>query len=227
MRYIHGAQLWKKHLEMEITNKSTDIEQIFSSGDHLYGRTDIDNFSVSGCGSQMDDSTKNIRENLYNFLKKYNIKSIADIPCGDFWWMRNIDLFDINYIGGDIITPQITKLKSNFPNNDFQRIDLRIDKLPNVDLLFSRDCLFHLSNIDKQMVFNNFISSNIEYLLMSNHPNSNNNVDIQTGDFGHINWQSNPWNFEKPIDILYDSNQGYDTKELQLYTKNQIIKFII
>ena len=47
MLYIHGAQLWKKHLEMEITNKSTDIEQIFSSGDHLYGRTDIDNFSVS------------------------------------------------------------------------------------------------------------------------------------------------------------------------------------
>ena len=150
-----------------------DIEQTFSSGDHLYGRIDIDNFSVSGCGSQMDDSTKNIRENLYNFLKKYNIKSIADIPCGDFWWMRHVDLFDINYMGGDIITPQITKLKYSFPENDFQRIDLRIDKLPNVDLLFSRDCLFHLSNTDKQMVFNNFISSNIEYLLMSNHPNSN------------------------------------------------------
>ena len=31
----------------------------------------------------------------------------------------------------------------------------------------------------------------------------------------------------KSTDILYDSNQGYDTKELQLYTKNQIIKFII
>ena len=105
-----------------------DIEQTFSSGDHLYGRIDIDNFSVSGCGSQMDDSTKNIRENLYNFLKKYNIKSIADIPCGDFWWMRHVDLFDINYIGGDIITPQITKLKYSFPENDFQRIDLRIDK---------------------------------------------------------------------------------------------------
>jgi len=204
-----------------------DIEQIFSGDNHLYGRTDIDTFSVSGCGSQMDDSTKNIRENLYIFLKKHNIKSIADIPCGDFWWMRHVDLFDIDYMGGDIITPQIAKLKSLFPEKDFQRIDLRLDKLPNVDLLFSRDCLFHLSNTDKRMVFENFINSDIKYLLMSNHPNSNNNLNIQTGDFTHINWQLDPWNFEKPIDILYDSNQGYDTKELQLYTKEQIIKFII
>jgi hypothetical protein len=204
-----------------------NIEEIFSSSNHLYGRTDINHFSVSGCGSQMDSSTKNIRMNLYNFLKKYNIKSIADIPGGDFWWMRHLNLFDIDYIGGDIITSQIEKLKSIFPEKNFQRIDIRIDKLPDVDLLLCRDCLFHLSNVDKKLTFDNFIKSNIKYILMSNHPISISNLNINTGDFSHINWQLNPWNFENPIDILYDSNQGYDTKELQLYTKEQIIKFII
>lgn len=203
-----------------------EIEKIFSGENHLYGRIDIDSFSVSGCGSQMDDSTKNIREHLYEFLKKYNIKSIADIPCGDFWWMRHVNLFDIEYIGGDIITPQIEKLSKLFPDKTFKRIDIRLDKLPDVDLLFCRDCLFHLSNIDKKMAFNNYIKSNIKYILMSNHPMSNRNLDISTGDFTHINWQHNPWNFGSPIDILYDSNVGYDTKELQLYSREQIIKYL-
>jgi hypothetical protein len=204
----------------------SDIEKIFCGENHLYGRIDIDNFSVSGCGSQMDNSTESIRKNLYNFLKNHNIKNIADIPCGDFWWMRHVDLGDINYIGGDIITQQIDKLKKNFPDNAFERIDIRIDKLPAVDLLFCRDCLFHLSDIDKKLAFDNFINSDIEYILMSNHPQSNNNLDISTGDFTHINWQMDPWNFGPPVDILYDSNTGYDTKEMQLYTKNQIIDFI-
>jgi hypothetical protein len=203
----------------------SDIEKIFCGENHLYGRVDIDHFSVSGCGSQMDNSTKNIRETLYNFLKNNNIKSIADIPCGDFWWMRHIDLFDIKYIGGDIISQQIDKLKRNFPDKIFKRIDIRLDKLPDVDLLFCRDCLFHFSNVDKKLAFDNFINSNIEYLLMSNHPESNNNLDISTGDFSHINWQISPWNFGKPIDVLYDSNEEYDKKEMQLYTKNQIIDF--
>lgn len=203
-----------------------DIEKIFSSGDHLYARADIDTFGVCGCGSQMDDSTKNLRHNLYSFLKKHGIKSLADIPCGDFWWMRHIDLFDISYFGGDIITPQIEKISKLFPDKNFQRIDLRIDPLPHAHLLFSRDCLFHLSNEDKRKVFDNFLDSKIEFILMSNHPLSSNNLDIATGDFGHINWQLQPWNFESPIDILYDSNQGYDTKELQLYHRDQILKFI-
>lgn len=203
-----------------------DIEKIFSAENHSYARIDIDNFSVCGCGSQMDNSTKNIREELYNFLKKHSIRNIADIPCGDFFWMRHICLHEIGYVGGDIITGQIEKLKKNFPDKKFKRIDLRIDPLPEVDLLFCRDCLFHLSNFDKKKVFENFLNSQIPFLLMSNHPGSYNNLEIKTGDFSHINWQLDPWNFEPPLDVLYDSNEGYDTKEMQLYSKNQILKFL-
>jgi len=203
-----------------------EIEKIFTGNNHLYGRTDIDNFTVSGCGSQMDSSTLNIRENLYNFLVKYDIKNIFDAPCGDFWWMRNVDLKEIEYIGGDIITKQIEKLSANFPNKKFVRFDVIKDKFPDVDLLFCRDCLFHLSMEHKIMTFKNFINSNIKYLLMSNHPLCTNNQNIVTGDFGHINWQLSPWNFGEPIDILYDSNVEYDTKEMQLYTKEQILKYV-
>lgn len=36
-------------------------------------------------------------------LKKYSIKSILDIPCGDFSWMKKIELDGIEYIGADIV----------------------------------------------------------------------------------------------------------------------------
>tara|TARA_Y100000590_G_C15643582_1_gene985976 strand:- start:349 stop:627 length:279 start_codon:yes stop_codon:yes gene_type:complete len=39
--------------------------------------------SVSGYGSD-SEATKNIIPALDLFIKKYNIKSILDIPCGDF-----------------------------------------------------------------------------------------------------------------------------------------------
>lgn len=61
---------------------------------------------------------------------------------------------------------------------------------------------------------------------MRNHVNSNDNKDIVTGTFGHINWQLQPWCFEKPLDILYDSNSEYDTKELQLYSREQNFNFL-
>ena len=204
-----------------------EIEKIFSNeNNHLYGRIDIDYMSVCGCGSQLDDSTLNLRLNLYNFLNKYDIKSVFDSPCGDFWWMKHVDFKDIKYIGGDIITSQIKKMNLLYPNINFIRFDLTVDVLPDVDLLFCRDCLFHFSNDHKKLLFNNFINSNIKYILMSNHPLSCENLNINTGEFSHINWQLSPWNFEQPIDTLYDSNIGYDKKELQLYSKDQIKNFL-
>lgn len=185
----------------------------------------IDYKSVSGVGSQLDNGTKNLREHLYDFLVKWNINSIFDIPCGDFWWMRTIDLKAIKYIGGDIIENRIQWLNTKYPDKQFLYFNFIDDtNLPDVDLVFCRDLLFHLSNEDKKKVLTNFINSGIKYLMMSNHPLSNNNTDIQTSSFGHINWQLSPWNLEIPIDIFYDSNEGYDTKELQLYTRDQIEK---
>lgn len=205
-----------------------DNEKAFIEINPDFLNIEINNRSVSGVGSQLDNGTKNIRENLYNFLKKWDVHSIFDIPCGDFWWMKTIDLQDIEYIGGDIIEKRINHLNSLYPNKQFLYFNLIDDtNFPKVDLIFCRDLMFHLSNADKRKAIENFINSGIPYILMSNHPNSNKNEDIKTSSFAFINWQLPPWNISLPIDILYDSNSGYDTKEMQLYTREQIIKSLL
>lgn len=94
-------------------------EILFMKSNPDYLNLNISDISVSGVGSQLDGSTKNIRENLYSFLKKHNIKSIFDAPCGDFWWMITIDLFDIKYIGGDIIEKRMTFLNSKYSHKQW------------------------------------------------------------------------------------------------------------
>ena len=213
-----------------------NLEKIFSSNDHLYHRSDIDHMSVCGEGSQMDDKTESLRKNLLNFLFKWEIKSIFDSPCGDFWWMRHIDLKGIDYIGGEIQTSQIKKLQEKFPDKNFIRFDLTKDRFPDADLWFCRDCLFHFSQSDKMKTLLNFTESRIKYVLMSNHfgwtPEEAQkwgvpvNEDLETGDFKHVNWKYPPWNFEDPLDRIYDNYTGHNSKDMILYTRDQIKKFL-
>ena len=58
--------------------------------------------SVSGPGSDYEQ-TKYLVPELQIMLDIFNIKSIVDAPCGDFNWMRNVDLSKVNYVGGDIV----------------------------------------------------------------------------------------------------------------------------
>jgi hypothetical protein len=213
-----------------------NLEEVFSTNEHLYHRTDIDDFGVCGEGSQMDNSTKNLRENLYEFLKKWNIESIFDAPCGDFWWMRHIDLKNIAYLGGEIQTNQINKLNKNFPQKKFIRFDITQDSFPICDLWFSRDIFFHLSFEHKMMSFKNFVNSEIKYILMSNHVgfthevaekfNSKVNVDTISGGFSHANFFLEPFNFELPLDSIDDNYDGHNKKNMILYSRKQIEKFI-
>jgi len=61
-----------------------------------------DKDTISGTGSNLIQ-TKLIIESIPNILKEYKISTILDIPCGNFYWMNNVNLNGINYIGVDIV----------------------------------------------------------------------------------------------------------------------------
>jgi len=59
--------------------------------------------SASGRGSQMG-RTEIIRKQLPQVIDAIGAKSLLDIPCGDFNWMKSADLSKIeSYIGEDIV----------------------------------------------------------------------------------------------------------------------------
>ena len=66
--------------------------------------------SFSGDGSTIKE-TGATRKILESVIKKYEIKSLLDIPCGDFNWMKLINYKECSYSGADIVKQIIDKNK--------------------------------------------------------------------------------------------------------------------
>lgn len=156
--------------------------------------------SVSGGGSTME-ATKTVRKEIPEILKKYNIKSMLDIPCGDYNWMKEVPKGECIYIGGDIVQDIVENDNKLYKNDkvSFEVINMTVDKLPKVDLIFCKDCLQHLSYENVARALNNFKNSGAKYLLVSSFPRTWRNHDIYDGDYRPLNICIKPFNYPKPV----------------------------
>jgi len=156
--------------------------------------------SVSGPGSTLA-ATQSIRSSLPELLKRLEVKTLLDVPCGDFNWMPHVlrDL-DMDYIGADIVPELIERNTGRFGGERirFRVLDLTIDELPACDLLFCRDCLFHLPLHDVRQALGNFVQSGIPYMLVTNHPKESVNHEIIHGEFRPLNLQVAPFHLPEP-----------------------------
>lgn len=185
--------------------------------------------TLCGTGSTMN-FTEPLRKNLKSFLENYNFKSMLDAPCGDYSWMSQTELpSGFKYIGGDIVQDLITSNKEKYPNVEFHCIDITTDTLPDVDVLFCRDCLIHLSNADIRKAFDNIVKSNIQYVMLTNYHDIETG-DITTGAFRGTNFASAPFGFEPPIDSIFDWIPGTSNrdqkKDMSLWHRNTLEKYL-
>lgn len=164
--------------------------------------------SKSGSGSELKNTVK-LRSELAILFKKYNIKSILDIPCGDFNWMNQVDLTGIDYIGGDIVPQVIQSNKAKYPDKDFRVLDLCSSPLPKADLIITRDCLGHLSTPNVHRAIENIKRSNSLYLLATTFTKYNHNPDIEDGGFKCINLMIAPHFLQAEYLINEDCREGY------------------
>ena len=180
--------------------------------------------SVSGPGSTRE-YTENIRKKIPEIVERLNISVILDAPCGDYNWWRMIEWQErITYIGGDVVKELVDKNQSSYGKKDtsFIRLDIARDSLPRADLWLCRDCLFHLSDRDIMLALGNFLTSDIEYLLTSNHPNCRRNHNILPGSFRLLNLQLAPFNLGKPLRTIDDWIKGYSVRQLALWDRETL-----
>ncbi|WP_053991865.1 class I SAM-dependent methyltransferase, partial [Mangrovimonas sp. TPBH4] len=183
--------------------------------------------SLSGGGSEKVHTRFLVKE-LEIVLKQFQIKSMLDIPCGDFNWMQVLDFKRINYTGADIVSDLIELNRINYSeeNKKFINLDLTKDKLPKVDLIFCRDCLVHLSNHNIYKALINIKQSNSKYLLTTSFLNLDKNKNIVTGGWRKLNFQKPPFNFSKPMYFIDEKcmEKGglYLDKSMCLWEVNKI-----
>ena len=165
--------------------------------------------SLSGKGSDLHN-TVNIRSILPEILAELGVRSILDAPCGDFHWMQHVDLEGVTYIGGDIVAPLVVENQRRFgrPGREFRHLDITKDDIPKVDLIFCRDCLFHLSFADIDAALRNFRRSGSTYVMTTTLDFSGPNVDIPTGEFRPLSLLIAPFRFPPPLRLVREEESA-------------------
>lgn len=213
----------KKQLEKRLKGKSA--KQVFSeiySTNKWKGET-----SRSGTGSD-PSQTRIVIDTLNNVIDEFKVRSILDLPCGDFEWMKNVSLENVNYIGADIVDALIDRNTKKFAreNISFQVIDLIKNELPKSDMIITRDCLVHLCFEDIFTSLKNIKSSGSKYLLTTTFPGHSKNADIVTGRWRTLNLHLPPFSFPKPIKLVNENctEAGgiFKDKSLALYRIDEI-----
>jgi SAM-dependent methyltransferase len=159
--------------------------------------------SLSGTGSDADQTRVIVRE-LPLLLRRLGVRRVLDVPCGDFAWMKQVDLAGIDYLGADIVAPLIEANRRRHAQAgvEFRVLDLTRDRLPAVDLVLCRDCLVHLSFAQAQQALANIAASGARYLLTTTFTGRSENADIPTGKWRALNLQRPPFDLPPPLEII-------------------------
>jgi SAM-dependent methyltransferase len=179
-------------------------------------------YSRSGAGSDLVQ-TKIIRETLPRLLEELGVRSLLDLPCGDFYWMSKVDLNIDKYIGADIVEELIGINTRTFGSEKrtFIVSDVTNDALPTVDAIICRDCLVHLSFEDIQRAFSNINRSGAAYLLTTTFVGRAKNTNIRTGQWRPVNLAKPPFNLPIPLRVINEDctedDGAYADKSLGLW----------
>lgn len=173
----------------------------------------------SGAGSDLA-STRHLIPALPPLLREYGIRTMLDIPCGDFLWMQRVDLGDVEYLGADIIPTLIDTHQQRYaaPRRAFRVLDLVDDPLPTVDLLFCRDCLVHFAQPLITKALANIKRSGSRYLLTTTFPAHTTNPSIITGQWHPLNLCAVPFSLPEPLAVINEQHpEPYADKSLALW----------
>lgn len=173
--------------------------------------------TVNGPGSTLE-LTAELREHLPIVLANYDIRTMLDAPCGDWNWMRHVDLGDVDYTGWDVEPTLVGENADRF--GDFNRVFecvnlLTVDEIPPVDLILCRDFFIHLPNKQICAVLDKFVASGSRYLLTTTFPDAGNDKDCPAA--GHddrpgywarpVNLCAPPFKFPEPTYVIAEPHR--------------------
>ena len=210
LRKIYTSKLYQLFPINKTLLKKIIFTSIYKSKHWVQNPNALSNefISVSGPGSNThSEQYKDLLKNFNLIIDKYEIKSIIDIPCGDFLWIKKI-IYEkkIKYLGIDIVEDLIQVNKNKYQNENikFSTGDIVNFKIKEkFDLVLVRDLLIHLDNTDIKKILNNLKKMNIKYLAINNYE-INKNKDVTIGQHREVNILIEPYNFPKPIFYFND-----------------------
>ena len=178
----------------DVQNK---FEHIYDS--HLWS----DGNGGSGTGSGLA-VTQYAMSSIRTVVNKFEITSMADVPCGGMHWMPYLlrdlrgDVHNFSYHGLDIVRSVIEASQVRFANESwmhFEVLDFTRTPVPaGVELIMCRDALQHLPLAMVVDALEMFSKSEAQFLLVGSYLGSvAENRAIEAGDYYSINLTLDPF----------------------------------
>lgn len=165
--------------------------------------------SVSGLGSE-PDATVTLRLELPALLRRLNITSLLDAPCGDASWILRTDL-GVRVTGIDIVPGLIDSLRERAMrgeiSGDYRLADITRDPLPRAEAVLCRDCLVHFSLANIARAIDNFRRSGATWLITTTFSEWSLNADCEDGDWRPLNFERAPFDWGRPVELLNENCQ--------------------
>jgi 2-polyprenyl-3-methyl-5-hydroxy-6-metoxy-1,4-benzoquinol methylase len=163
--------------------------------------------SVSGLGSELD-GTATLRAELPPLLRRLQVASLLDAPCGDAGWIARADL-GVRVTGVDIVPDLIERLRGRAArgevSGDYHLADITSDSLPRCDAILCRDCLVHLSFANIARAVDNFRRTGARWLITTTFPEWEHNTDCEDGDWRALNFERSPFYWGAPVELLNEN----------------------
>lgn len=194
--YREARQAWQR----------PPLEKVFSD---IYRRNLWnDPESVSGRGSTVTRAAR-LMSRLPALLEELGAKTLLDAPCGDFNWMRHVDLGAVRYIGADIVPDLIVRNRRLYGGDGraFLVLDITKSRLPRADVILCRDCLIHLSFARIRAAVANFKRSGATHLACTTHTSVRENSDCPDGGWRNVNLELPPFNFPRPSKLFVEDEE--------------------
>jgi hypothetical protein len=172
---------------------SLNFEEIYSSNG--FDGTE----SLSGGGSTLFQ-TRLIRIEIPLLLRELGVKTLLDVPCGDWNWMQHVTLDGVQYTGGDVVQSIVDENKKKYADatHQFERLNIVTGPLLQADLILCRDCLVHLSFADGLKALEQFRASGARWLLTTTFTDRGENSDLYDGHIWRpLNLEKSPYNMPK------------------------------
>ena len=181
--------------------------------------------SHSGMGSTLEHTT-NTRKRLPSVFKKYGIKAVLDIGCGDFNWMKEIVHFLDYYRGTDIVNAITNLNKERYyemgkiefqTNNIVEDCNFTADEF---DAIILKDVLVHFPTKVVIEVLNRIKSTGIKYVFITHFKKTKINSDITAfGQWRPLNMSLSEFGLGKPLKIITEKTEEYMLKNITLNDK--------
>ncbi len=176
--------------------------------------------TLSGPGSTLE-ACQPILARLPEWIARFNIRSIVDLGCGDFHWMKEAAIPGAEYDGYDVVLEIIcwNRLMHGDPHTRFHHADFLEQEILRADLALVKDVFIHLPTELVVLGLSRIRKSGCSFLAATTHSGARRGQEPSPANFAPIDLELPGFGLGVPLDRVEVPRRAGNPKKYLAFWK--------